>query len=39
MNKVAGELPFAPFPDNEDEFLNKLAAINWAGNEEKVVEA
>jgi hypothetical protein len=29
MNKAAGELSFEPFPEDEDAFLNRLAAIYW----------
>jgi hypothetical protein len=29
MNKAAGELAFEPFPRDEDEFLTRLAAIDW----------
>ncbi|MCC6368940.1 MAG: hypothetical protein IT165_35915 [Bryobacterales bacterium] len=29
MNKAAGELSFEPFPEDEDEFLNRLASLYW----------
>ncbi|MCC6344689.1 MAG: hypothetical protein IT166_20990 [Bryobacterales bacterium] len=29
MNKAAGELSFEPFPENEDDFLNRLATLYW----------
>ena len=29
MNKAAGELSFEPFPENEDAFLHRLAAVVW----------
>ena len=29
MNKAAGELSFEPFPENEDAFLHRLAALYW----------
>ncbi len=39
MNKAAGELCFEPFPLTEDDFLLKLASIDWGENAEKVVKA
>ena len=32
MNKAAGELSFAPFPETEKEFLETLAAPDWRRN-------
>ncbi len=39
MNKAAGELSFAPFPADENEFLLSMAKTDWGKNAEKVVEA
>jgi hypothetical protein len=39
MNKAAGELAFAPFPKNEDEFLLKLAEVDWNKDAPSVVNA
>ena len=39
MNKAAGELSFAPFPETEEEFLTKLARKSWTTNEDKIVKA
>ena len=38
MNKAAGELSFAPFPETQDEFLFKLAQTDWGIHAAKVVE-
>ncbi|MBN8216286.1 MAG: hypothetical protein J0L75_06565 [Spirochaetes bacterium] len=39
MNKAAGELSFAPFEEKEDDFLLRLAAIDWPGDEAAVAGA
>ena len=39
MNKAAGELAFLPFADDEDQFLRKLARIDWPGHEAVVARA
>ena len=39
MNKAAGELSFAPFPETEEEFLTKLARKSWVTHEDKIVNA
>ncbi|MBO5760744.1 MAG: hypothetical protein J6S53_04290, partial [Lentisphaeria bacterium] len=39
MNKAAGELSFAPFPENSKEFLSFLAAPFWRKDAEKIAEA
>lgn len=39
MNKSAGELSFAPFPETEEEFLLKMAKTYWGKNAEKAVKA
>jgi hypothetical protein len=39
MNKSAGELSFAPFPETEKEFLIQLAKTDWGKNAETVAEA
>ena len=39
MNKAAGELSFEPFMKSEDEFLEALARVDWAGNQKKVASA
>jgi hypothetical protein len=37
MNKAAGELSFEPFPENEDAFLERLAATYWGRNDATTV--
>ncbi|MFA7173202.1 MAG: hypothetical protein WC340_07275 [Kiritimatiellia bacterium] len=40
MIKAAGELSFNPLPENEDDFLRRLASVYWkAGDVPKVVAA
>jgi hypothetical protein len=39
MNKAAGELAFAPFPADEDEFLLDLARRDWGKHAARVVKA
>ena len=39
MNKAAGELSFAPFPETEQEFLEKLAAPDWRRNASLAAQA
>ena len=39
MNKAAGELSFEPFPKSEDEFLRRLAGIQWGKKGDAVAEA
>jgi len=39
MNKAAGELSFAPFPESEQVFLERLAAPDWRENAPVVAEA
>ena len=39
MNKAAGRLSFAPFPESEDDFLLELAASDWRENSSLVVKA
>jgi len=39
MNKSAGELSFAPFSEDEDGFLLKLAKSDWGKHAETVVKA
>lgn len=39
MNQAAGELSFAPFPENEKAFLERLAAPDWRKNAPLVAEA
>ena len=39
MNKAAGELSFEPFSNNEDEFLRRLASVQWGQHAGKVVQA
>ncbi len=38
MNKAAGELSFLPFAAEEDEFLENLARIDWAGNQKQIAQ-
>lgn len=39
MNKAAGELSFLPFAENENDFLDSLAKMQWADNYKKVSSA
>ena len=39
MTKAGGELSFEPFPEDESAFLQRLAATDWAGNEDRVAAA
>jgi hypothetical protein len=39
MNKAAGELSFEPFPESEDDFLRRLASLEWGKHSEAVVSA
>lgn len=39
MTRAAGELSFEPFPEDEDAFLRRLAAVDWAGYEDRVATA
>ena len=39
MNRAAGELSFAPFPEEEEAFLRRLAAPLWKEHAGKVVAA
>jgi hypothetical protein len=39
MNRAAGELAFAPFPESEDAFLLELARRDWGPDAPAVVEA
>ena len=39
MNKAAGELAFAPFPESEEEFLLNLARRDWGAHAGRVVRA
>lgn len=40
MNKAAGILSFEPFPEDENDFLNKLATIYWEKEDvQNVIEA
>jgi len=37
MNKAAGELSFEPFPQDEDSFLRRLAALYWGEDDAPAV--
>ncbi len=39
MTKAISELAFTPFPDNEEEFLNRLSELRWGRHAGKVAEA
>jgi len=39
MNKAAGELSFAPFPESEEAFLEKLARTDWGVDATEVMAA
>lgn len=39
MTAAAGDLAFAPFPSNEDDFLLRLAAMDWGDDAATVVQA
>ncbi|MCC6581021.1 MAG: hypothetical protein IT440_11320 [Phycisphaeraceae bacterium] len=39
MTRAAGELAFAPFPEDEDEFLHRLAQRDWGADARHVVRA
>ena len=39
MTQAAGQLSFEPFPDDESAFLERLAALDWAGHEREVATA
>jgi len=39
MNKAAGELSFAPFPESEEAFLEKLARTDWGVDAREVMAA
>ena len=40
MNKAAGLLPMEPFPENEDQFLQSLASVDWKKDDvPEVIEA
>ncbi|MCK5844779.1 MAG: hypothetical protein KAG97_08740, partial [Victivallales bacterium] len=39
MNKAAGELSFAPFPEDENGFLASLAGAEWGSSAAEVAEA